>query len=102
MSIPSPNPAFTVHVGPTLTNPEAIETVAELRIALGQANASLLRLDSQVVALQAITQQMAKSLSCLLVPYLQGDDAGVQAALKRFVDERVRMANRGAGSARVQ
>ena len=90
---------MSVHQGPTLTNPNAIDSVAELRTELSHANQQLLRLDQQVIDMKLILQEMAKALNSLVVPYLQGDDAGLQAALRRLVDERVKVVNQVAAAA---
>lgn len=77
------NPIITQ--APTMANPEAFNTVQELREELHSANATILKMSEQLHSLCCITQDISERLARLVLAHL-GDD---QAAVKRELDEIV-------------
>ncbi len=67
----------TVTVGPSLTNPEALETVAELRAALHLANEQALLMGEQKHRDACMLDLLKSELTSLLVKHIEHDPVGV-------------------------
>ncbi len=75
----------TITMCPTMANPEAFTTVAELREELHRANATILKMADQLHSLSCITQDISERLSRMVLAHM----AGKQDAVKRELDEIV-------------
>jgi len=76
---------------PTLTNPDAITDIAELRRALHDANEQLLAAASELHETKAVLQAMGGSLTSIVMPYMEGKPDQLIAALDEFVAAHVRV-----------
>ena len=86
-----------ITMAPTMANPEAFNTVPELREELHRANASLLELSEQVHELTAITQDMSRRMARIVLPHLGGDQEAVKRELDEFVARYVKVVQAAPG-----
>ena len=82
----------TVTVGPSLTNPQALHTVDELRAELDRANGLLIRLSEDLHHLRLMTQDMAREQAKIVLLHLRGDSDAVSAAVADFCARYVKVA----------
>lgn len=75
---------FTVTACPTLTNPEAFDTLADLRQALTRANADLLDLAGRLQDQTALTENVCQSFFTVIKAYVIGDEERVSELLDAF------------------
>lgn len=80
--------------GPTLANPEAFDTVVELRRELHRANASLLEYSAQVERRDAVGIELAGLVNAVLMQHLRGDHRGVAAILDAQLEASPRLRER--------
>lgn len=70
---------------PTLTNPDAIDSVDELRRELHAANEKILELTLELHEMKGVLDSMGRTLTSIAVPYMQGKPDELIAALDEFV-----------------
>lgn len=87
----------TTTVGPTLTNPEALETVAELRQALHQANERTLDAGDLLHMVEGAMAVLTGDVRTLLVLHMEGNPVGVYEQLDAMVKKYVRSMPKGTG-----
>ena len=80
----------TVTMGPTLVNPEALDTVAELRTALHQANVQAMVMGEQMHRDACMLDHLKSELSSLLVKHIEQDPVGVYELLDGMAKKYVR------------
>lgn len=74
----------TITMGPTMVNPEAMNTVAELRQELHRANEQLLRFSERLHAMNTVAHQMGDQLGYLVARHMQGKADEVTARLDQL------------------
>ncbi|GEM_PF-5397954 len=84
---------------PILKDPASLDTVAELRTALSEANEVARIAAMELFTKDKLLQAMASDLSDLVVAYLKKDNDAVSAKLADFCRAHVRVVpqERGAG-----
>ena len=87
----------TITMGPTMANPEAMNTVAELRQELHRANEQLLRFSERLHGVSTTAQQLGEVLVELLMMHMRGDGTALDARMTQLVDRHVRMASKPPG-----
>lgn len=80
--------------GPTLANPEAFNTLPELRRELHRANADLLRYSAALQERDAVGNEFAGLINAVLMQHLRGDHRGVAAILNAQLDANPRLRER--------
>lgn len=89
--------ATSTTAGPALANPEALETVAELREALHQANERTLRMGGLLDMTESAMVMLTGDMRTLLVRHLEGDPVGVYQQLDGMAQKYVRSMPQGTG-----
>lgn len=79
----------TITQGTTLTNPQALTTVEELRHELTRANVQLMLKDGQVHDMRAALQQMGQLLSNVVLAHMAKDAPKVARELDAIVARHV-------------
>lgn len=87
----------TTTVGATLTNPEALETVADLREALHQANERALQMGGRLDMTESAMVVLGRDMRALLVLHMEGNPVGVYEQLDAKVKKYVRSMPKGTG-----
>lgn len=80
-----------ITMAPTLSNPEAFSTVDELRRELHRANSELLEVSEHLHGARCALQDVARTLSKLVLAYLAGDGAKVADLLADVIKNNVRV-----------
>lgn len=81
-----------ITVGPTLSNPEAFDSVEALRTELHRVNTELLAQAASRDAMRGALRFFANTLSGLLLAYLQQDSAKVAELLAQAVKDHLPVA----------
>ena len=79
----------TVTQGPTMVNPDKLETVEELRAELHKANALVLRLSISAHDLNALLGGITQCLAPVITAHLAGEADGTKVALDELVARHV-------------
>lgn len=74
----------TITMGPTVCNPDALDTVAELREALHRANEQALVMGEQLHRVTCIKDRLTNDLTQLLVAHLQQEPVRVYDLLAQM------------------
>lgn len=77
--------------GPQLANPDAFNSVDELRSLLAQANESLLTQFLLAAQRDDLINQLVMSHNNVLMAHLSGDDDAVKNCLESYLSERPRL-----------
>lgn len=85
-------------IRPALADPEALDSVPELREELARANDLALKLAQQLFALTAAAHRVTSVLAKLMALHAAGDVAGLVAELERL-NQRAAEAVRTVGAA---
>ncbi len=80
----------TVTVGPSLCNPEALGTVAELREALHRANEQALEMGERMHRNACVTERVTDELRRLLTLHIEHNAVGVHDLLTELCKKYVR------------
>lgn len=80
----------TITMGPTVCNPDALDTVDELRLALHRANEQALDMGEQLHRVTCIKDRLTNDLSLLLVAHLQKEPVRVFELLTQMTRRYVR------------
>jgi hypothetical protein len=91
----------TVTIGPSLCNPEALNTVAELREALHRANEQALQMGETLHLSNCVTERVTGELRQLLVHHIERDAVAVHELLSKLVAKYVRALPTTSGAGRV-
>ncbi|MBO1856825.1 hypothetical protein J4G52_25125 [Burkholderia cenocepacia] len=78
----------TIIQGPTMANPDAFNTVAELREQLHRTNDMLLSVFFMRAQLEDGANQMAGLINMVLLAHLQGDQAEIGRLLTSYLADR--------------
>lgn len=78
-------------IGPTLINPELIDTVEALRHELHQANSTLLQQFDKLVSYDALARQITEILNQLLILNRQQDQEGIAKLLDDYLVSRPKL-----------
>lgn len=79
----------TITMGPTVCNPDALDTVAELREALHRANEQALDMGEQLHRVTCIKDRLTNDLRLLLVAHLQQAPVRVHDLLTQMTQRYV-------------
>ncbi len=85
-----PTPQFTVYQMPTMANPEALNSVAELRRELNRTNLELMAACQREQTANDHGQELMQTLYKALLMYLKGV-AQLTAYLDAYLNERPRL-----------
>lgn len=77
--------------GPTLANPNTLESVAELRRELHRANQTLLQQFHALTVANAAGTQLAGEMDAVLRAHIQGNAQLVAPRLEAYLTERPRL-----------
>lgn len=80
-----------------MANPEAFNTVPELREELHSANATILKMSEQLHSLSCVTQDISERLAKLVVAHIQGQDDYVKRELDEIVSRHVKVVQKPQG-----
>lgn len=80
----------TITIGPTITNPEALDTVAELRAALHLSNEQALERGELLHRHRVVFDGLVKDLRGILVLHIQDKPIDVYSQLNVLVKKHVR------------
>lgn len=83
--------------GPTLTNPQALHTLADLRSELQRANDALVDASLREQTLRSLLRQMASAISPIVLAHMSRDAPRLADALEAFVQQHVKLAEPGGG-----
>lgn len=89
--------ATSTTAGPTLTSPEALAAVAELREALRLANERILDTGDLLHQMGSVVVDLTGDMRTLLVLHMEGDPVGVYEQLEGMVKKYVRSMPKGTG-----
>lgn len=87
----------TITMCPTMANPEAFNTVPELREELHRANASILKMADQLHSMSCITQDIGERLSRLVLAHMAGNQDAVKRELDEIVAKHVKVVQKPQG-----
>jgi hypothetical protein len=79
----------TITMAPTMANPEAFDSVPELREELHRANGQILKLSEQLHRLTCVTQDVSECLARLVVAHMEGRGDVVARELDTIVARHV-------------
>lgn len=82
---------------PTLANPEAFDSVAELRVELRRANDNLLQLSDQLHEERYVLQSVSEALSCVVLAHMKGQHDIVKRELDAIVAKHVKVVQKPQG-----
>jgi hypothetical protein len=77
--------------GPTMANPEAFNTVEELRRELHAANETLFSLFFQKAQINDCANEMAGLINNVLIAHLKGDKDAISKLLNVYLGDRDRL-----------
>lgn len=89
------NPIITQ--APTMANPDAFDSVPELREELHRANAQIMKMAEQMHSLSCITHDISEILANLLVAHIAGKDAAVKELLDKVAARHVKVVQKPQG-----
>ncbi|MEX3629345.1 MAG: hypothetical protein VB138_07475 [Burkholderia sp.] len=81
----------TVVIGPTITNPERLDTVEDLRRELHRVNQELFKQSARLAKLNATGVQMAGFIEGVLKEHVRSDVDAVAAHCASYLDARPRL-----------
>ncbi|WP_260438866.1 hypothetical protein [Burkholderia stagnalis] len=84
---------MTIHItqGQNLTNPEALNSVAELRCELRRANATVQQLRTKIEQYDEVGSQMVGAVNHILTLHVQGNITGLAEWLDEYLSQRPRV-----------
>lgn len=85
----------TITMGPTLTNPDALHTVDDLRQALHDANVQLMNVSQQLHNTKAVLASVARDVAKIVLAHLAKDPIALVDSLDAFCGEHVRTTHAG-------
>ncbi|QOK96783.1 hypothetical protein HF909_10290 [Ralstonia pseudosolanacearum] len=87
----------TITMCPTMANPEAFNTIAELREELHRANATILKMADQLHSLNCIAQEVGERLGRMVLGHMRGDQDTVKRELDDLVAHHVKAIQKSQG-----
>jgi hypothetical protein len=79
---------MNVMIGPTMANPDAFESIDDLRRELRRANETLMQQFSKIAKYDEVGSQVVGALNKLLIMHIQQDDCGIGECLESYLAER--------------
>ncbi|MGQ0708735.1 MAG: hypothetical protein ACT4NV_03195 [Rhodoferax sp.] len=77
---------YTVTICPTITNPEAIHSIPELRREFHRANENIIVLADQLDRVSDFAHQLRMQLTKLVQAHIAGDQPAIQAELTELAE----------------
>ncbi|WP_369951954.1 hypothetical protein [Ralstonia syzygii] len=88
----------TITMGPTMANPEAFDTVPELREQLHNANRAILQLTGELHSLNCVVQDLiSERLARMVLGHMRGDQDAVRRELDDIVANHVKIVQQPQG-----
>ncbi|CAB3764198.1 hypothetical protein [Paraburkholderia humisilvae] len=79
---------MTMTNGPTIANPDAFESVDDLRRELRRANLTLLMQAQKLAQFDEVAAQIVGAMNRVLILHIKQDTSGISAFLETYLSER--------------